>query len=533
MARTTKESLSNGELNEVLQFAEGLYNGYKGYGYATPFTQNQNLIDLTNVPTDVPTLDKITEALSHIVTSSEELRGYSEFLSVFDTIYGKTIDYLGNILAFDLSMTCKNIKNPSDYNSEAYKQDLKRVYKFLDSFDYKQEFRKVVKIILKTGVSFNSFRDSEGTYNEDNDALEIEKLRNFALQILPQKECLITGYFDKGSPLFDFNMGYFDTNNVDINLFDPWFIEKYAKLWENQNYNPSKQLNYRDGKFMDYVQTSPINGFWCFKWDLDNFNIVPPLASLMKSVINNDTVVKLQTDKNMISAYLLLAGEIATMDGLKSGDKANQTKFSAKVLGEFMNLVTSGLKKNVKAVAMPLENIRGWQYNDENPNMCNTQFQTTASQGVSASPLIYANGNMAQSTIQNAIISDYNTMSKLYSQFANFLEFYINRKTKKYKFAFTFSGSNYPFEREYRRKSINELATLGLTLNSSAWASVYGYAPQEFDRMLEEAHYGGLSDKLTMLMNKNTMQGVGITENTQKKDETELTDKGEETYTYK
>ena len=30
----------------------------------------------------------------------------------------------------------------------------------------------------------------------------------------------------------------------------------------------------------------------------------------------------------------------------------------------------------------------------------------------------------------------------------------------------------------------------------------------EFERMLEEAHYGDLTSKLTMLMNKNTMSGV-------------------------
>ena len=44
MADTNKESLSQEELNVTLQFASGLYNGLQGFGYATPFTQNQNLI---------------------------------------------------------------------------------------------------------------------------------------------------------------------------------------------------------------------------------------------------------------------------------------------------------------------------------------------------------------------------------------------------------------------------------------------------------------------------------------------------------
>ena len=76
-------------------------------------------------------------------------------------------------------------------------------------------------------------------------------------------------------------------------------------------------------------------------------------------------------------------------------------------------------------------------------------------------------------------------------------------KTENYKFSFRFDGSNYLFEQESRRKSINELATLGLTLNMSAWASAYGYEPHIFERMLQEAHNSDFLDNLTLLMNKN------------------------------
>ena len=310
-------------------------------------------------------------------------------------------------------------------------------------------------------------------------------------------------------------MNYFMNGTVDIDLFDPWFKLKFAQFYKEQktNYIPSSQLNAREGMFANYVQTSPNDGAWCFKWDAENFAITPPLSSLMKSAVNNDTVTNLQLDKDIISAYLLLAGEIGIMDGLKSGDKQNQTKFSAKVLGEFMNLVTSGLKKNAKAIALPLENIRGWQYNDQNPNMADTQYNSTASQGASASRLIYSSDKMSQSELQNAILSDYNLIKKLYSQYENFLEFFINKKTKKYKFSFRFDGSNYIFEREARQKAMNDLSSLGLTLNSSAWASAYGFKPQDFDRMLEEAHYGSLQNNLTLLLNRNTSKDGGEVNN--------------------
>lgn len=534
MATTSNKSkLSEDELNFTLQFAQGLYNGLTN-GCYSPFIQNSNLVNLTNIPSNAPSLDKVSEALSKIGSDPTVLQGYSEFLNIFDTIYGKTIDYYDGMLSYDLRITCTNAKG-EDYKSEEYQKDLKRVYKFLDSFDYKQEFRKVTKQLLKTGVSYNWFRDSIGTYNEDTEALEIEKQRNFALQILPQDKCLITGYFNKGSLLFDFDMNYFSNSGVDIALFDPWFSKRYREMWTQKDnlYIPSSQLYNRDGTFANYVQTSPIDGAWCFKWDCDNFAIVPPFASLMKSAVNNDTVANLQMDKDIISAYLLLAGEIGMKDTQKSGEKTNQTKFSPKALGDFMNLVTSGLKKNVKAVAMPLENIRGWQYNDQNPNMADSHYYSTASQGASASRLIYSSDKMSQSELQNAIITDYNLIKKLYSQYQNFLDFFINKKTRKFKFSFVFDGSNYPFERESRQKAINELSAIGLTLNSSAWASAYGYAPQEFSRMLEEAHYGDLTDNLTLMLNKNTMSVEdGSLGGRPKQDDSELGDSGETSRDY-
>ena len=538
-----QKTLTEEQLWDTIEFAANLYSGQSKnifQGWYNPFTQNENLIRLNNLPTNTPTLDEVQKELATARFDTTTLQGYSEFLQTFDRIYGKTLDYFEGLLAFDLRITCLNA-NGKDYNSKAYKDDLKRVYKFLDKFDYKSEFRGVVRQVLKAGVSYNWLRDSVGTYNEDADALEVKKSRSFSLQVLPQDMCMLTGYatLSDGSgakvPIFDFDMDYFLRSTVDIRLFDPWFMTQFNKMHqgEKHKYIPHSQLRGHKGLYVNWTQTSPYYGAWCFKSDINNFSIIPPLGSLMKSAINNDVVQNLQADKDMISAYYLLAGEIGMMDGLKSGDQKNQTKFDPKTLGTFMGYVTSGLKRNVKAVAMPLENIRGWQFTDGNPNMQENQLKTSSSQGASASRLIYSSSSMSQAEIQNAIITDYNYMSSLYPQFSNFLEYFINRKTKKYKFKFTFSGSTYPFEREQRTKAINELASIGLTLNESAWASAYGYAPQEFARMLDEAHYGDLQDKLTILANLNTMNTTDVGNSRAsggrpEKSDSELSDKGVE-----
>jgi hypothetical protein len=76
-------------------------------------------------------------------------------MEVFDSIYANTLRYMKGLLSFDLSYTCKNIKDPSEYQSKEYKDDLRRVHKFLDSFDYKQEFsNKILPILLRDETAF-------------------------------------------------------------------------------------------------------------------------------------------------------------------------------------------------------------------------------------------------------------------------------------------------------------------------------------------------------------------------------------------
>ena len=96
----------------------------------------------------------------------------------------------------------------------------------------------------------------------------------------------------------------------------------------------------------------------------------------------------------------------------------------------------------------------------------------------------------------------------MYSQFNAFLNFYVNKKTRKYKFSFEFEGINFPFEQEYRQKKVMELANVGIVLPSAIGAA-YGYKPQDFERMMEEAKYGGFTDNLVQLMSIHTASDKG------------------------
>ena len=138
--------------------------------------------------------------------------------------------------------------------------------------------------------------------------------------------------------------------------------------------------------------------------------------------------------------------------------------------------------------------------------------------------MIYTNDKMAQFEMQSALLEDYNLMKRLYLQFADFINYFLNRKTKKYKFTVVFDGSNLPFEREQRKKTLMEYVSVGMTPNESYFACVKGIPSHMYSRMREEAHET-IGESLTMLMNANTMKSDGEVGN-QVKDDSELKDGG-------
>lgn len=516
--------LSSEEVEAVVQFAQGLWAGER-YGIYTPWLQNQLLNNLNN-NSKVPTYKDIVESLSLYKENAENLQGYMEFMQKFDMIFARTLMSYVNVLSFDLSITCKNAFTKTDYESKEYQEDKRRIYKFLDNFDYKAEFRKMLQEMLRHEVVYTWFRKTKWG----------NKGMKCALQIMPQNRCMLTGYWEKGL-LWDFDMNYFLQPGVDIDGFDPAFKKYYNNVFGGNknplNYVPTNPLNSREGIFALWTQTSPEDGAWAWKFDMSNFNTTPYLAPFLKDAIRNDDVANLQYNKDIASAYGILAGEIKLFDNAKSGTEANQFAIDPKTLGNFMGKVKQGLQNvggtgpNTKAVAMPVENIKWFQYNDSNPSMYNNQLANSAGVGSGISRVIYSSDRMSNVEIEAGIIDQYNTVKQVYSQFNNFLDFFANKLTKKYKFSFTFDGCSYPFEREKRFEKLTMAADKGLVLGPTAWASAMGYKPQEFERLLEESKYSGWIDNLSQLMlnintTKQDSQG-----GRPKKDTEDLTSSGE------
>ena len=141
----------------------------------TPSLLNQNLINLNNNP-KTPTYSKLVEALNNAKFKARELQAYQEWMELAEITFKRLLEYYANILSFDLSYTCINVKNKSEYKTPKYKKDKQKVEDFLNKFNYKKEFLKVVRQVMRSETAFYWLRNN----NNLNDSA-------YTLQLMPQE----------------------------------------------------------------------------------------------------------------------------------------------------------------------------------------------------------------------------------------------------------------------------------------------------------------------------------------------------------
>lgn len=508
-----RDKISKDEVWNVLEYANALYTSQLGYFYDTQ-QEYKTLVDLNNNP-QIPDRELLRKAIASYKQSAENLQDYSEFMNVWDGVYNRAINYKLNLLSFDIDRYPVNIKDNDEFNSQEYKDDCRRVDKFFQNFKAKQEFRNAVKNMLKTDTYYCWLRDSEGSYDEDEIDITEKKVQSYSLQTMPQKFCQITGKFTgKGVNgfLWDFNLNYFNQMGVNVLNYDPSLIKSYNdRNVENKNLKSfivgdGRDLNKVNSFSWDcYVRTKVNKGAWVFKYDTSNFNEVPPLAYLMKTVFDDDAISALQRDKDIISANALILGEMKTRDKDNTGNNKNAFTIDPAQVGQIMHLARNGINRNIKQIALPLENTRMFQFADNNSNMYKNQLKVSAGLATSNSSLIYTDEKLSQEEAQLAANADYQDIANaVYPQFENFLNFFVNKKTKKYKFRFRVSGSTLPFVRKTEIENHLKLSDKGVQVPIRRWGTLLGYDGYEFETMVKEAKFTDTTDLLFALFNANT-----------------------------
>ena len=505
-------SSSNSELTveqvyDVLKFAQSIYGGFPGV--YTPDLVNARLRDVTLSPIQA-TADKITTALNDPKSNEQNLMGYSEWFELTSMLYKRILLFFSGMLSFDLNYVCVNA-DEKDYTSPAYIKDLKIARDFFDRFNHKQEFKVSLKQMLRNEAFFGILRD--------------DGAEKFTIQELPKDYCKITGRFDSGGLLFDFNFQWFLNPTISIDMYPRIFKRMFNDVYNRNSqkpYNPASTMDARTGNFVLWHQTSPTDGFVAFKLSPEIATLVPFLSPIMPDIVLQPVIRELQKNSYIQAASAILLGQVEFLKDSKASVK-DALSLDPTTLGKFLSLLKSGIPDAIKVGAAPLANMEALQF-EGNDKIYNSYLQTSAASSGVNSRLLYSFDRQNLTETRLSMDVDTNILKPVYFQFENMLNFWVNRKTKKFKFKFMLEGFENSLNRDERFEKANKLADSGIVLEQK-FASAMGLSPFDFRRMLEETRANKFVEKLTPILKSNQMPGQGRPE----KSENDLSESGGET----
>ena len=482
-----------------------------------PLMLNSRMQDMTLRSGQKITSDNVARALENPKQSEKELLSMSESFEITSTPYRRLLTYMSDLLAWDLTYYCKNTEKNSDYSSVSYKKDLDIIKKFLGSFDIKKEFGTVIKQLYREDTFFSILRD------------EGEML---TLQQLPSDYSLITGRFDYGL-LFSFDYSFFLRQGIDLDLYPPIFKETYSKLFTQNNttsYDPSINIDLRSSStFVYWADCSPSDGFWAWKLNAEKITRTPFFCGLFPDLANQNLIRNLQKNSYAAEAVKILVGKVEMLKDSKANVK-DAYAMSPEVLGKFLQLMRSAINESVNVVAAPLDAMSPIQFDGNNDIQSSWTKNTLGISGVN-SGLLYSGGDYRPNQIETMISTQIDELSamEIYPYFNRFLDYHINKLTKKYKFGFLLEGSNIYLDRQRRLELQTTLMAQGI-VNPQKIAAATGQNIFQMQSQLDEARTNNWVDGLTPIIPSFQQSGDSSKQTGRpSKSESELSDSGLQT----
>lgn len=511
-----ERTLTPEEINQVLNFAdyfEGFSQGYndpkvmfnRSYAsiwglqnrYYTPDMVNQAIQDI-NMNPQVPTADAIKTALAQPKDSEMILRDYATYFEIHNQFYKRLIQFNADLMAWNPTFDCINLEKDSEINSAEFKKDLKVVDKVCSSLNFKRDFRIIVSQILRQGVYFGVLRDETDLP---------------VWQELPPNFCKITGNSNVGY-LFSFDFSYFlNYAGGNIDMFPKVFKKLFREIQTQiaTEYNPKGNIDKRHSSFVYWIDVSPKDNFFCFTLDDGLATLIPFYSGLFADLDMQPVMRALEKDKAMIAAQKLLVGIIDTLENVKSGAVANQFKINPKDIGKFLSLVRQSLDKSIGVATLPVKDVQVVDFNVEAQNRYKNYMSNIAANALASSAPMMSENKLNSFEAQLALTIDQNFVRSLYGQFAAFLSYYVNQRTSKYKFKFSFHDTNDMLDRNKRLETFSKLASMGI-VDFSLYARINDQNIFEAKRALKISNAMGFEKELVPLLslnNQSPSKGVG------------------------
>jgi hypothetical protein len=480
----------------------------------TPQMLNSSIKDMNMLSANFST-DQIKRMVMQPHMYEQELRKLSLFYFQTISLYQQTIKLWSNMLEFDWEpIPYTEDGKPisiAEMHSLAYKKDYAEMTKFFNNFKVKNEFSKVLWNMCMYDTYYTSFRDYED---------------HLYLQELPSTHCMIDSDSYLGY-LFSFDLSYFTNSGVDINAYSPTIRAQYSDSIRNtkMNYNPS--MPNRNGKWVQWTPMKPDDS-WVFKFNSTFAGSVPPLLSALIDYSKIDKFKALEETKKELEAYKVIFATVPRLTGNKTGNKTDDFAVSSQEMGKFVASVKQTLQTGVDFKAAPLEDFKAFDFSPSanEKNLLETELKNIMLQtGVTDAIGMPSTVNVASAGIYKIFNSTF--MSDTYSQFNNFCEYQVNKRTKKYKFKINFVGTM--FDKDERRKNADSDMQSGII--TPAIFSSRGIQLTDATNVVNMMYSLGFPESFRPIKTAATMNNAEKMGGAPKKDEADLTDSGSATRT--
>jgi hypothetical protein len=253
----------------------------------------------------------------------------------------------------------------------------------------------------------------------------------------------------------------------------------------------------------------------CFKYSPELATRLPYFTPLFSDLILQSLMRNLQKSANMAAASKMIIGQVPMLNRDAKASVKDMIAISPALLGQFLALVKSGISEAIKVASAPLEDMKGISFDSENEIYDSYLKTTLASSGVNTNLIFTSDIKPNVLETQLSLNVDEQMMTALYDQFNIFMNYFVNKYTKAFKFKFTFEGTQFFLNRQQRLDSAMTLFNVGIVLPQKIAAAV-GMKPAQFRKHLEEAQATGFMDLLTPPALEGQKQMAEITGKQQK-----------------
>ena len=531
------EKLNGSQINEILEFAkrgaELISSGQldfdqtafarsyaKGYGAAySPSMQNALMKDLTLNPLK-STAETIEKALSDAKNNEDFLISTGQQFYLTNHIYKRSVDNLSNLNSYNMLLRCVSAKSKAEYKSAAFKKDYRAAKDFFAKFNYREQFNKVVFMLMNNETHFILFRDDM----DDN---------NYVFQDMPYKYCKVTSRSTHGLQ-YDLDFTFFMGANANLDFYPKSVKKTYSAIikgGKDAEYDPANPVGMRNSYTALWGQLdADIHGAYAFKMNSDYIANVPYLAGMFAEMALVPVFRNLEISQSMASAAKIITSQWGMLGDGKTS-RADSFEVNPTTMGAILGAVAASLDQAIKVINLPSRKIDSVEFTNTNKEQYEKFTKNIAAMiGGGGSSLFSTN---KATTIENniALSIDENLMASLYPQFEDFINHQLSKICKKFIFKVKFSGSNTYLNRDYRTKSAFDAGQSGV-ISAQKIAHAFDMDIFELEDELDFTESLGFEARLKPLLSSYTMSkedSQNKTTGREQKPESELTEAGAET----